>query len=329
MRSKFLNSNWHDTTVDMNDQNSPYRSAALGWFCRIFAVPLFLGGIYFAVLVIYSDVPPAFRLFEVQGILQWGVIAVCVSMIVASNLMRSLGRSLCSTSSLQTNEDPSVLYLRPFSSDTGIEFISPIEGTDEEALGEVLASIGSFVAIGRPGELFQARGARRAYIADDEWQESVIQLLHRSRLIVLYPGDSAGLGWEFEQVVKLADPQRVLCYIPRYPLKQRKQCYDSLQYLADQHLAHPLPKEVGEASFVWFDRNWQPCVLRPTGPTLWTRLRSVLRLRSDVPLFREALIPVFNHLEIPVPMLRPHWGEYVHGALLLLVVIVVYFEIAG
>ena len=46
--------------------------------------------------------------------------------------------------------------------------------TEEEQLAKVVAEIGSFIAIGRPGENLPTLGAIRLYTGDADWQESVL-----------------------------------------------------------------------------------------------------------------------------------------------------------
>lgn len=127
---------------------------------------------------------------------------------------------------------PFVLYLRSFEDDrhrAGLEesrvrgiaslfsfaYVSGL--TEEEQLTRVLAPVAPVVAVGEPGERLPLAGARRLYLPLDDWQDTVSQLMGRSRLVVLTAGLTAGVLWEVGEAARKLPPQRLVVLVPMDP----------------------------------------------------------------------------------------------------------------
>jgi len=136
--------------------------------------------------------------------------------------------------------------------------MNPESASHEQVLTNKLAAVGPVIAIGRPGEKLSTLGAARLYIGDDEWQETVSELVDRAVLIVLRIGGTGGLFWEVERLAHKVDPKRVLFYEPRAFSVNVEDAYESFKKAADKILPHPLPDNLGTAKFIAFDENWQP-----------------------------------------------------------------------
>ena len=80
-------------------------------------------------------------------------------------------------------------------------------------MAEILAHVGPVVAIGKPGEPLPELGAARLYVADDQWQAKVIELMGKAALVVIRLGASPGLLWEIEQ--SLAQAAAPACRLRR------------------------------------------------------------------------------------------------------------------
>lgn len=129
---------------------------------------------------------------------------------------------------LRTDTRAPVLFLRPFASD--VPSASPsledvgwrvadfagalaekLSRTEEERLVRALSRIGPVLAIGRPGEREAPWGAARAYVkARADWKLVVASLMERCALLVLVPGDTAGVGWEARSAEGSTRPVLVL-----------------------------------------------------------------------------------------------------------------------
>jgi PAS domain S-box-containing protein len=187
-----------------------------------------------------------------------------------------------------------VLYLRSFDDD---EAAANLQGelTEEEHLGSVLAQIGPFLAVGRPGEPFPELGASRVYLGDDIWQGTVAELLGVARLVVIRTGRSQGLLWEVERVARTIKPERLVILADN-----RRELVD---VLAQIRKVHPQVNEklrfasrsIGSIKDILvFDENWQASCLRVRGagfyaiafgrdPESWAGARFARTLR---PVFR-------------------------------------------
>ncbi|MEU6372695.1 hypothetical protein [Streptomyces sp. NPDC046909] len=172
-----------------------------------------------------------------------------------------------------------VLYLRPFTADERLGEYSQIQSgtvallvsrrTEEEQLALAFGSIGPVVAIGRPGEALPRVGARRLYVDDSVWQDTVAELMVSARLVVICvgAGTSAGLLWEVETACRTVPPERLVLIIaagadeyqeirslvaplvprglPDYPPKPRRNTLGQAPY-----------GESAVRGAVWFDGDW-------------------------------------------------------------------------
>jgi DNA-binding transcriptional regulator YhcF (GntR family) len=127
---------------------------------------------------------------------------------------------------------PFVLYLRSFSNDSDMRRIEWIGigdekdllinlrhswRTDEEQLVAALQPVGQVVALGHPGEQLPMAGARRLYCTQEAWQDTVVYLMERARLVVLWVGTSSGLMWELSQALFRMPPTRVVLIVNMEP----------------------------------------------------------------------------------------------------------------
>jgi hypothetical protein len=102
-----------------------------------------------------------------------------------------------------------VLYLRSFADDgSAARRFGAL--TEEEQLAKALAWVGPLLAVGRPGETLPHVGAQRVYLADEEWQSRVAELMSQARLVVLRTGSTQGFHWEVERALSTLTPDRLL-----------------------------------------------------------------------------------------------------------------------
>ena len=147
-----------------------------------------------------------------------------------------------------------ILYLRPFAADRRAAWY-------ERRIALSLKGLGPVVAIGQPGEELPAtQHIPREYVAGDQWQEHVINLISRAQLVVIQIGISEGLTWELTQVVRLVRPDQLLvCPGP----KVRAGADTELRYRQFREQLGPLfpkglPNEPPEDAFIGFDPDWTP-----------------------------------------------------------------------
>jgi len=143
-----------------------------------------------------------------------------------------------------------VVYLRSFQDD---------KVTDERSLTHILNEIGPVIALGDPSERLPTLGIARMYVGED-WQQKVTDLVRRARLVVLRPGRTPSLRWEFQHVIQNAPPKKVLLLIPSH-----KQNYEAFSSWAQMLFPKPLPTYKGPdiieeklVGVVYFDYDWTP-----------------------------------------------------------------------
>ncbi len=161
------------------------------------------------------------------------IVAICfvLGVIGLAGLgLRSLGKGLGAPKAaevLRRDGRRPVLLLRSFADDRVMLWkgsamerkMNPLnlQNTLEDTIATVFKKVGPVVAVGKPGERLPPSGAARAWLADDEWQKWIRDLIQWSQRVVMILGDPMtqdGLAWETEQIFSLATPQKTVIVIP-------------------------------------------------------------------------------------------------------------------
>jgi TM2 domain-containing membrane protein YozV len=172
---------------------------------------------------------PAFRgMNDIWWIAVPSLVAFLVSARIGFQLIRSGWKyDVVSAEQLLANDSrPPVIYLRSFEADSEIVLRPPgfwsrattvlfdyaVTFSPEQELAEVLNRVGPVIAIGKPGEPLPELGAARLYVGDADWQTKVIDMMERSRLVVIRTGSTPNLQWEIEQTMARV-PRRQILYV--------------------------------------------------------------------------------------------------------------------
>ena len=218
---------------------------------------------------------------------------------------------------------PPVLYLRSFADD---ESAARRHGalTEEEQLAKALAWVGPLFAVGKPGETLPQVGAQRIYVADDQWQTRVSELMAEARLVVLRTGSTGGFRWEVERALAALTPDRLLLVA------------DDAREL--RVVLHAMAGRVGGPAtavrlrgraiatvkgLVMFGPDWSPLPLRLVRAGFHAR-------ESDEPLvcrFTLALRPLFDRLDVTYA--KPGYSLIRVGSALCLVAATIVFLVAA
>ncbi|MDF2822263.1 MAG: hypothetical protein K0R15_2711 [Clostridiales bacterium] len=109
-----------------------------------------------------------------------------------------------------------IFILRPFKSDNKkifpIHYNKETHFDIESLLVSELVKYGPVVAIGKPKEALQPKGASRLY-ADDSWKDKVELLVNLSSVVILIIDFTPGVKWEIHKVLK--DYREKLIIIPK------------------------------------------------------------------------------------------------------------------
>ena len=193
---------------------------------------------------------------------------------------------------LLEDERPPIVYLRSFADETydsrvgsfirgafapRISSDVPAWASQEQLLlGKYLSKIGPYIAVGRPGEPLPELGASRIYVGE-QWQERVLDLLKRAKLVILRAGSTKGLQWELEQLRASANPGKILMILP-----VARKHYRLLRRWAADVFPVPLPESQPVQRLVIFEEDWTPMLL-PDRHSLDETLRPFLARNGIVP----------------------------------------------
>jgi hypothetical protein len=128
--------------------------------------------------------------------------------------------------------------------------------------------------IGPPVELASPTGAsglspwspsrpRQERVANEKWQQRVLELLSQAALVAVQLDASPGLAWEVSQLVRRVPPKKVLLILP-----SRKVEYAELRSATVNWFPRPLPDDLPKSRLVTFRPNWEPLVLE-AGKGAW------------------------------------------------------------
>jgi len=138
--------------------------------------------------------------------------------------------------------------------------------TEEEKLALLLRPVAPMVAVGRPGEPLPLVGARRLYLPLDDWQDTVLDLMRRARLVVMAVGLGPGLLWEFGEATRLLPAERLVLLV------SDREEYETFRAGAapprpDAAPPRPVlppypdgepPEDLAFTGAVYFDGDWTP-----------------------------------------------------------------------
>lgn len=214
----------------------------------------------------------------IVGSVSWGALkgGIVVAIIAGGGNMIKYGKRHLAKddaeNKIKVKQICPILYFRPFDEEESSPPNTHLrrvrgEGSYEMRLKFALDENGSFIALGNPSDkLPQLDGASKIYSENSLWQEKVINFLAKAQLVVIHIGLSEGLLWELKQVVHRKRPQQAILCIPagkntpKYAVEQQ---YQKFRKQTSALFPRPLPQKIGNALFVYFDKEWNPKLLTP------------------------------------------------------------------
>jgi len=269
---------------------------------------------------------PAFKpLGELWWIQLPSLALFLISARVAFQLLRSGWKYdvVSAEQLLASDPRPPVVYLRSFRADREISLRPDgfwnkvvailidyaVTFSPEQELAEILHQVGPVIAIGKPGELLPELGAARLYVGDADWKAKVIDMMDRSRLVIIRTGSTTNLKWEVDQAMTRV-PRRQILFVSFGDAKKTA-VFD--QYF-EQDFGRVIPSGKTAVTPLWmklmstgkyvagkivyFDESLQPRE-EPIRLTLsWVGLALGL-MRPYRDSIRTAMKHVFSSLELP------------------------------
>ncbi len=118
-----------------------------------------------------------------------------------------------------------------------------------------MSNIGPYVALGRPTENCQNMdlGAAKKFVSNEDWKDSVVDWLNKCKAVVVESADSASLGWEIEQTIKVVPPTCVLIICPHTDSE-----YQSFSDAYKNLFPKGLPEVRPRSRLLTFNENWLP-----------------------------------------------------------------------
>jgi hypothetical protein len=160
--------------------------------------------------------------------------------------------------------------------------------TTELQLAGYFREFGPFVAIGKPGEKLATVGADRMYVTNEVWQQTVIDLLNRSKYVVLQAAGTKGFLWEVRTVLDSVEPEKILFCLSNF--RERQNDYEDFRLEVEWTTGWKFPRSVGNQLaplFLFFKADRSPVVhaLSSRSPVLWLVLGEVTDLRHTLAAF--------------------------------------------
>lgn len=238
-RAQFLS-----RSADSDGDGSWQRSAALGWCIWAIGYALIVAGVWL-VWIVKGAIPGG-----IGGLL----IACGAGCVVRGKKLKAVGASEV----LRRDSRPPILYLRSFDDDgTGMKIPNEaVSKTFEERLAQALGKLGPVVAIGKPGENLPELGAARMYVDDDSWQSTVKSLIGRAQFVIFRAGETEGLRWEVQTATRSLDPEKLILFFGYEFDRNRQRLYARFRERVMDYFPRPLPEEIGDAFFLYFDSEW-------------------------------------------------------------------------
>lgn len=239
------------------------------------------------LLVIYIIGFGIYNFTDVLPIPDYILIIIMVVLVFSVIFLTKRGRRHAAPRFVKLEQPPAVLFLRPFTEDTdwkiyyswgrdqlpttfsdkikvlkfdlNIQWRSGIRQAGfefGEYLAELTKSFGSIAAIGEPGSP-PILGADNVYVSDENWQEEVLDLARKAKLVILTAGTTPGVIWETDHMIQEVPPSQLILNIAGGTRAKRRKNYKSFRAAAENLFPKGLPQKLN-ARVLTFKDDWTP-----------------------------------------------------------------------
>jgi hypothetical protein len=239
------------------------------------------------LLVLYIIGFGIYSFTETLPLPEYILVVLMVILVFSVIVLTKRGRRHAAPRFVKLDHAPAVLFLRPFTEDTDWKIYyswgrdqRPTSFSDKmkvlkfelklqwrtmrrqaafefgEYLAEFTKSFGSIAAIGEPGSP-PILGADNVYVSDDNWQEEVLDLARKAKLVILTAGTTPGVIWETDHMIKEVPPTQLILNIPGGTSTKRRKNYKSFKAAAENLFPKGLPQQL-KARVLTFKDDWTP-----------------------------------------------------------------------
>lgn len=183
---------------------------------------------------------------------------------------------------------PAIVYLRSFDDEQSIlKRYRRAWPTEEEQVTAAFEPYGPLIAIHNPATELPAPGAARLSASNDTWKDEVRKRVDEAAFVIVRLGDSPGVLWELNLVIRRLPPSRVLLLSAL-----TANAHTRASAILEEEFGIRLPRHTKQLSAITFDSDWRPTI----------RLLHKWNLRGDFRTpylqvaLQAALVPFFHRL---------------------------------
>jgi hypothetical protein len=281
LESRTVGLNPWETRLPVNRR--PYFVNRSSTAAYLFLVLSPLPWLFFVASAINSGAPTSSDRAELAGRYTARIVIHLAVWLWVARIYRHARRNAMLPGTDLERSDPRkpILYLRSFQEDNrsklwaratdGRIFLERfVRITFEELVTDHLWGYAPVVAIGDPAgrNKLAPLGAARAYATNTEWQRIAIASMQRASIIVAIAGNTQGLIWEIETIVKLGFGQKLVLLFPPTRTDELRRRW---QFLVRSINVLNLPAEIDlvhTRAVLWPDGN--PVLISADGQNDWT-----------------------------------------------------------
>jgi hypothetical protein len=216
------------------------------------------------------------------------VVGIFTSRFHAAEKKRNIALATPPAEDVLEQYRPFMVYLRSFNDEQQIQKrYRHAWPTEEEQVAAAFESYGTLIAISDPASKLPVPGAAYLNASNDTWEDKVKELVAKAIFVVVRIGESPGVLWELNLVIRQLPPSRVLL-ISALTADAHTKASSTLEEEFDIRL----PRHRKGISVITFDSYWNPTARYLRG---WN-LRGDWRTPNLQIGLQVALVPLLNQL---------------------------------
>ena len=216
------------------------------------------------------------------------VVGIFTSRFYAAEKKRNIALATPPAEDVVDQDRPFMVYLRSFNDEQQIQKrYRNTWPTEEEQVAWAFKPYGTLIAISDPASKLPTPGAAYLNASNDTWEDKVKELVAKALFVVVRLGDSPGVLWELNLVIRQLPPSRVLLLSAL-----SANAHNKASSILEKEFDIRLPRHRKGISVITFDSNWKPTARYLRGWNLRGG-RGTPNLQIGLQI---ALVPLLNQL---------------------------------